>query len=467
MAYKKIIPYINAENDIPAKVIQLAENYSYGGADELFLYNYSRDEKSREEFLSLARQVSREIDIPFMIGCYTARLEDVKKALYTGASAAVIKTAILKDFKLFREASDRFGSEKIIAEIDMNEIEMNEIDGNKVGMNELGRNKIDSNKMGMNEIDADMPDKNEAHISGRMDHEGEALCRTLSRLGAGKILLKHITLSSHTIDRINSCPVPVIIRDSLVRNDIVSLISLDNVIGVSTNFFETRDIRKAKHALKEDHINVDVFESALPFSDFKTDANGLIPVIVQDYKSDEVLMLAYMNEEAYNRTVDGGRMTYYSRSRGKLWMKGETSGHYQYVKELTLDCDADTILAKVLQIGPACHTGHQSCFYTGLVSREYHTSDPVHVFQDVYNTITDRKKNPREGSYTNYLFDKGIDKILKKCGEESAEIIIAAKNPGSEELRYEIADYLYHMMVLMAECGLEWDDITAELANRK
>jgi phosphoribosyl-ATP pyrophosphohydrolase/phosphoribosyl-AMP cyclohydrolase len=239
------------------------------------------------------------------------------------------------------------------------------------------------------------------------------------------------------------------------------------VIGVSTNFFENRDIMKAKHALKENQINVDTFESKLPFSQFKTDENGLIPVVVQDYKSGEVLMLAYMNEEAYNKTVAGGRMTYYSRSRKKLWLKGETSGHFQYVRELTLDCDADTILAKVLQIGPACHTGNQSCFYTGLVNKEYHATDPSHVFQEVYNIILDRKKNPKEGSYTNYLFDKGIDKILKKCGEESAEIIIAAKNPGSEELRYEISDYLYHMMVLMVECGLDWNDITSELAHRK
>jgi phosphoribosyl-ATP pyrophosphohydrolase/phosphoribosyl-AMP cyclohydrolase len=160
-------------------------------------------------------------------------------------------------------------------------------------------------------------------------------------------------------------------------------------------------------------------------------------------------------------------MTYYSRSRQTLWIKGETSGHFQYVKELTLDCDKDTILAKVLQIGPACHTGSDSCFYTELVKKEYKNIDPFHVFKDVYDVILDRRRNPKEGSYTNYLFDKGIDKILKKCGEEATEIVIAAKNPGAEELRYEIADYLYHLMVLMAECSLDWEDVTTELAHRK
>ena len=178
-------------------------------------------------------------------------------------------------------------------------------------------------------------------------------------------------------------------------------------------------------------------------------------------------MLAYMNEEAYNKTIIGQRMTYYSRSRKAIWLKGETSGHFQYVKELTLDCDKDTLLAKVRQIGPACHTGSRSCFYTSLMEKEYKNSDPFHVFEEVFSVILDRRKNPKEGSYTNYLFDKGIDKILKKCGEEAAEIIIAAKNPGSEELRYEIADFMYHLMVLMAECGLDWKDITAELINRK
>jgi phosphoribosyl-ATP pyrophosphohydrolase/phosphoribosyl-AMP cyclohydrolase len=160
-------------------------------------------------------------------------------------------------------------------------------------------------------------------------------------------------------------------------------------------------------------------------------------------------------------------MTYYSRSRKTLWTKGETSGHYQYVRALSLDCDNDTLLAKVLQIGPACHTGSHNCFFKELIKKDYHDSNPLNVFQEVYDIIKDRKENPKEGSYTNYLFDKGIDKILKKCGEESAEIIIAAKNPGAEELRYEIADYLYHMMVLMAECGLDWNDITNELAHRK
>ncbi len=422
MSYKKIIPYINAENELPAKILKQAKEYSYHGADELFLYNYSKDEKSREEFLSFVKDLMKEIDIPVILGTYIKRLEDVKKAIYTGAASTMIKYSLLENRDLIGEATKRFGADKIMVELDFIEC---------------------------------------------MDQEEEDLFHKLAKEQVGTLLLKHVALSDKTVAMMENSPIPIIIRDSLVRNDITSLISISKVSAVATNFFENKDIMKAKYSLKENNIEVNTFDSKVPFSEFKLDALGLIPVVVQDYRSNEVLMLAYMNEEAYNKTVVGGRMTYYSRSRNKLWLKGETSGHFQYVKELSLDCDKDTILAKVLQIGPACHTGNQSCFHTELVKKEYQNTDPLHVFKDVYDVILDRKVNPKEGSYTNYLFDKGIDKILKKCGEEATEITIAAKNPGAEELRYEISDYLYHLMVLMAECGLDWEDITTELAHRK
>ena len=169
----------------------------------------------------------------------------------------------------------------------------------------------------------------------------------------------------------------------------------------------------------------------------KFDAQGLIPAVVQQVGTCEVLMVAWMNEEAYRKTLETGRMTYWSRSRQELWLKGATSGHFQFVKSLTLDCDNDTLLAKVFQVGAACHTGSRSCFFNQIAAREGSHKNPHQVFEDVYNVILDRKAHPKEGSYTNYLFDKGIDKILKKVG-----------------------------MVLMAERGVTWDDITQELANR-
>ena len=155
-------------------------------------------------------------------------------------------------------------------------------------------------------------------------------------------------------------------------------------------------------------------KSSIAWSDFKLNSDGMVPVIAQDYQTNEVLMLAYMNEEAFNTTLETGKMTYWSRSRNELWTKGLTSGHLQFVKSLTLDCDNDTILAKVSQVGVACHTGNPSCFFNEIVKKEYIEKNPLKVFETVYNIIEDRKNNPKEGSYTNYLFDKGIDKILKK-----------------------------------------------------
>lgn len=421
MSYKKIIPYINAETELPANVIKQAQAYANGGADELFLYNYSKDEKSREEFLSLAKEITKNIDLPVIVGTYVKRLEDIKKAIYTGTASVMVKYSMLENQAVLKEATERFGADKIKIELDMLEY-------------------LES---------------------------WEELSRILKESKIGTILIKHLAISPNVKEKLEASPVEVIVRDSLVRNDMSSLMSLHPVVGVSTNFFENKDILKAKYALKSEGIEVNAYESKLPFTDFKLDSNGLIPVIVQDYRTGDVLMLAYMNEEAYNKTIVGGRMTYFSRSRNQLWLKGETSGHFQYVKELIIDCDKDTILAKVLQIGPACHTGKQTCFHTELVKKDYKTPDTLRVFNEVYGVIMDRRLHPKEGSYTNYLFEKGIDKILKKCGEEATEITIAAKNPGAEELRYEIADYLYHLMVLMAECGLDWEDVTRELAHRK
>ena len=213
-------------------------------------------------------------------------------------------------------------------------------------------------------------------------------------------------------------------------------------------------------------ISVNTFESPLKWEDMKLNEDGLLPVVVQDHKNLEVLMVAYMNQEAFEETLVTGRMTYYSRSRQELWTKGLTSGHFQYVKKLMIDCDNDTLLAQVAQTGAACHTGNRSCFYRTLVEKESPHVNPLKVLEEVYGVIEDRKLHPKEGSYTNYLFEKGIDKILKKVGEEATEIVIAAKNPNPNEIKYEIADFLYHMMVLMAEKGVTWEEVTTELANR-
>ncbi len=200
--------------------------------------------------------------------------------------------------------------------------------------------------------------------------------------------------------------------------------------------------------------------------DIKFDEQGLVPVVVQDIKTNAVLMLAYMNREALDKTLQTGDMTYYSRSRGELWRKGETSGHFQTLKEMRIDCDGDTLLALVEQQGPACHTDNYSCFFESLFgSGDYRGG--YGIIDELFAVIKDRLKNPKEGSYTNYLFDKGIDKICKKIGEEAAEIIIAAKNASPEQIRAESADFLYHLLVLLCERGLTPAEVFAELEKRR
>lgn len=205
----------------------------------------------------------------------------------------------------------------------------------------------------------------------------------------------------------------------------------------------------------------------------KFDEKGLIPVVTQDVKTNEVLMVAYMNQEAFDKTLETGKVHYYSRSRSKLWLKGETSGHFQLLKSIHLDCDGDTLLIKAEQIDAACHTGNKTCFFRTLTDgnweevKEEEEKPTAAILHEVYNVIVDRMVHPKEGSYTNYLFTKGLDKILKKVGEETAEVIIAAKNKSKEEIRYEVSDLMYHLMVLLVERGLSLEDIYGELKGRR
>ena len=246
------------------------------------------------------------------------------------------------------------------------------------------------------------------------------------------------------------------------------ILKSEGVKGLSGRYISQPEMNfnDFKELCEKEDIQMTSFESIMEFSQFKKNPQGLLPVIVQHYQTGEVLMLAYMNEEAFNQTVKTGRMTYYSRSRQKLWLKGETSGHFQYVKSLTIDCDLDTLLAKVDQVGAACHTGNPTCFFQPIVGSDNNEKSPVQVFEHVYQTIIDRKNNPKEGSYTNYLFEQGQDKILKKIGEEATGIVIASKNPNPEELKTEMADFLYHAMVLMVEKGITWEDITNQLLQK-
>lgn len=397
--------------------LALARYYGDSGADELFLYDLSQSDEDHEKTIGLIKEIVRLSDIPVITGGRVKRLEDVKKYLYAGTKAAFLDVSLNENVDMMKEASNRFGDDKIYAYL---------------------------------------PDC--TYLERTKEY---------AQLGASLMILGDGKLTNEQLEQVRLCEEDFLMTglepDTALTAEALKIHHAAGFIGFFDGAYSCMNL---KHILKAKGIEVDTFESKISFNQFKLNSDGLIPVIVQDYRTSEVLMLAYMNEEAFHETLKRGCMTYYSRSRKSLWLKGETSGHYQYVKSLALDCDNDTLLAKVNQVGAACHTGAKSCFYQNLVKKEYQETNPLNVFEEVFKVILDRKVNPKEGSYTNYLFDKGIDKILKKLGEEATEIVIAAKNPNPEEVKYEISDFLYHMMVLMAQKGVTWEDITRELANR-
>ena len=195
----------------------------------------------------------------------------------------------------------------------------------------------------------------------------------------------------------------------------------------------------------------------------KFDEKGLMPVVVQDYYTKKVLTLAYMNKESLKISMEKNLTCFFSRSRGKLWLKGETSGNYQHIVSITADCDGDALVVEVKKDGPACHTGSDSCFTSEVYANE---NEKSFSFDMLYELLEGRKTNKKEGSYTTYLFEKGLDKILKKVGEECTEVIVAAKGGSKEETVFEIADLAYHVMVLMVQYGIKIDDVVDELAKR-
>ncbi len=427
MSYKKFIPCIflykgNAVKGfedhtiIDTNPVALAKFYGDNNADELIVYDMSEGDTEHEEALDIMKAICRDAEVPVIGAGNVKRMEDVKKLLYAGCKKAALNYSKPGNVEITEEVSKKFGKEKIAACVS----KVEDITHNEKRLEEYVDDIILVREKGLKEI---------------------------------------VSVSKS----------PVIVSIPEVSLDkILELLSLDNICGISGYAINenAKELLAIKSLCQNNGIDVNTFEPAIKWEEFKLNSDGHVTVVVQDYKTDEVLMVAYMNEEAYNMTLKTGKMTYYSRSRGELWIKGETSGHYQYVKSLTADCDRDTILAKVSQIGAACHTGSHSCFFNEIMAKEYEKSNPLKVFEQVFNVIKDRKVHPKEGSYTNYLFDKGIDKILKKLGEEATEIVIAAKNPNENEVKYEISDFLYHMMVLMVEKNVTWEEITAELAQR-
>ncbi len=394
----------------------LIRYYGDVNADEILVHDLSDTEEGREQALILLKNIATLSEIPVVVFGTIKRVEDVKKYLYTGCARTILNLSLTSNWEMLEEVSKRFGKSSIAVTLE--------------------------------------------------DYDNLPIYRMQIENYASEFYLFGNVKWNEIVPEL---PIPAIVHLNTIPLDrFLDVYDYENVGGACGAMINenAKEINSLKALLIERGVEVNAFTASIPWSELKKNEDGLIPVITQDYRTGKVLMMAYMNEEAYHATLTTGKMTYFSRNRKKLWEKGETSGHFQYAKVLYADCDNDTLLAKVSQIGAACHTGSTSCFFKEIASKPYDDTNPLKVFEDVYGVIADRKINPKEGSYTNYLFDKGIDKILKKVGEEATEIVIAAKNPETNEIKYEISDFLYHVMVLMVERGVTWEEITKELARR-
>lgn len=426
MEFKNIVAIIYIKNGQAVKgrndftpsgdVFEAAKTYNDCGVDKILLFDLSDDEEEHRVNLKTVKKLNRDLEIKTCLAGNIKRFEDIKNAFYMGCRQVMLNGSKLGSIALAEKASRRFGKDRILVSVE----NVNFIFKNREAMEENFHEMLVMNK---NMLDA--------------------------------------------IENITTIPY-VVIMDEYNVEEFVSVLKREYARGITGSFVTDgkTDVMMLKSELSSYGLRMVNFAPNLKWSDFKLNSDGMVPVIVQDYRTEEVLMLAYMNEEAFRRTINSGKMTYYSRSRQEIWMKGETSGHIQYVKCLSADCDYDTILAKVSQIGPACHTGNRSCFFNPIVKKEYVEKNPLKVFEDVYSVISDRKEHPKDASYTNYLLEQGIDKILKKMSEEHIELLLAAKNPNLEEIKYEISDYLYHLMIMMVEKGITWEDVTQELAQR-
>ena len=312
----KAVKWFDDRTVLSEDVVGLAKYYSDHGADELIVLDLSDSDEEHDEAINLMKKINRVIRIPMVAGGNIRRQEDVKKILYAGAKRAMLNFSKTDSLKLIEDAAKRFGKEKIA--------------------------------VSLNDFDALFKQQ---HLI--QDYSSE-------------IVFMH-RLDLDSVMNITEIPC-VIITDTMEEPELFKILKCPGVKGLSGKFVSQTDMDFVafKNKCEQEEIKMTSFETMMEFSEFKTNADGLLPVVVQHYKTQEVLMVAYMNEEAFYMTVKTGKMTYFSRSRQSLWVKGETSGHFQYVKSLTIDCDKDTILAKVEQIGAACHTGNRTCFFTRL-----------------------------------------------------------------------------------------------------
>lgn len=420
--------------------------YCKEGADEVWMLDIKASEEGRKTNLEMIKKAAAICTVPLCIGGGIASLDDVDAIMEAGASKVGIGSASLTNDEVIRRASYKYGASAVTALVD-----------------------VFKNADGQYEV-----------MGAGQTPSGKLLApwvKQLAEWGAGEILLTTMQDGAKTgydleATKIAAEASPLPVTASGGAGELQHFVDAVNIAGakglLAASVFHSAkfSIAQVKEVLESNGIAT--FHGEIDLSNIKFDEKGLVPAVVQDAKTGTVLMLAYMNEESLKKTLETGLATYFSRSRQSLWVKGETSSHFQHVREIRYDCDGDTILLKVDQDGAACHTGNYSCFFNTLKTLEGGRTSALgmQALIEEYKLILDRKEHPKEGSYTNMLLSKGADKIGKKVVEEAAETLIGAKNGDKANLAFEMADLLFHLSVLLVDQGLSWDDVWAEIENR-
>lgn len=398
-------------------VLSLAKLYEQRCADAILFFDLSDDKWEHAEHVEMIRRIHSNVDIPLVCGGNIETAENVEKLLHAGCSKVVLNMSKQSNVEMLNSLSERYGKEHLAVCIN-----------GFAGIRE-------------------------------MEDKLKETASVVFLLGDNR----------HLYDAVNSLSLPTIPVISMLNYEhILALLRHENVIGISGNAVSNLDLDmgQLRYEVSLRGVNMHSCEYNFEWQDLKLNSDGMIPVVVQDYKTQDVLMMAYMNQQSFEHTLLTGRMTYYSRSRQQLWVKGETSGHFQYVKQILIDCDNDTLLAKVSQVGAACHTGNRTCFYRELVPPKYNERNTAMVLDNIMDIIRNHRENPEDNSYTNHLFDQGLNQILKRIGETSLGLIFASKGENNTEIEQEACNLLYHLMVLMVQLGISWEDITNELSKR-
>ena len=390
--------------------VALAESYSENECDAIYVGLLSENDAEHEKDLDVLREICQNTAVPVIGSGHIFRMEDVKKLLYAGCQQVMLDYADPVQLELTKEVSLKFGKEKIAAGV--------------------------------------------ADIS-LLEQEKELLKEYTSNV--------FLFCPGATAEAALMSPVSVVtFLPEVSLEKLIEVLSYANISGISGKLVNENitEISAIKALCRENKIPVEDRGAAYAFSDLKKGPDGLVPVVVQDVKTDAVLMVAYMNEEAYNQTLRTGRMTYYSRSRSELWLKGETSGHYLDVVSISADCDQDTLLIKVNPHGPVCHTGADTCW------NEKNEAEDIMFLKELQDFIDKRHEEMPEKSYTTSLFRSGVNKMAQKVGEEAVETVIEACNGTDERLIYEGADLIYHLIVLLTSKGYRIEDLARELRER-